>query len=255
MVVPRSIRKKMKSRIHEGHLGAERSKACARQVLYWPGMSAGWLTWSHCETCLSARKLQQREPLHPFPPHYLPGTKLEEISFRWIRSTTSLQWITTEAFQRYVSLLPDTSSTTVASHNKSISARHGIPKVVISDNGSQYSCHKYRDFSEHWEFKHITSSPKHPQANGKAEHTIQTIKSLLKKTESSGWDPYLALLNFRTCPGPDGSLSPASLLMNRPLHKRLPRPLTAQQIRRRSKVQEAEAKVVLRQTNHVTSRT
>ena len=186
MVVPRSIRKKMKSRIHEGHLGAERSKACARQVLYWPGMSAGWLTWSHCETCLSARKLQQREPLHPFPPHYLPGTKLEEISFRWIRSTTSLQWITTEAFQRYVSLLPDTSSATVASHNKSISGRHGIPKVVISDNGSQYSCHKYRDFSEHWEFKHITSSPKHPQANGKAEHTIQTIKSLLKKTESSG---------------------------------------------------------------------
>lgn len=29
----------MKARIHEGHLGIERCKAPAREVLFWPGMA------------------------------------------------------------------------------------------------------------------------------------------------------------------------------------------------------------------------
>ena len=107
-------------------------------------------------------------------------------------------------------------------HTKSIFVRRGIPKIVVSDNGPQFSSKQYQVFAKHWEFQHITSSPKHPQTNGKAERTVQTVKQLLKKAMQNDEDPYLALLNFRACPASDESPAPASKLMNRKLRTRLP---------------------------------
>ncbi len=95
--------------------------------------------------------------------------------------------------------------------------------MVISDNGPQFASKEYQEFAKKWEFQHITSSPYHPEANGKAEQTVQTITTLLKKALKDEEDPYLALMNFRACPSPDGTPSPATMLMNRKLRTRLPR--------------------------------
>jgi len=50
-----------------------------------------------------------------------------------------------------------------------IFARHGIPDVIVSDNGPQYSSHEFGEFVKTLNVKHITSSPYHPQGNGEAE--------------------------------------------------------------------------------------
>ena len=53
IIVPTSMRKEMKERIHEGHLGQEKCKARARQVVFWPGMSAEIIEMvAKCSTCL-----------------------------------------------------------------------------------------------------------------------------------------------------------------------------------------------------------
>ena len=39
LIVPESMRKKMLALFHESHQGIEKSKARAREVMYWPGMS------------------------------------------------------------------------------------------------------------------------------------------------------------------------------------------------------------------------
>ena len=80
-----------------------------------------------------------------------------------------------------VSLLSNTHSSTVVSHTKSIFARHGISKLVISDNGSQFISSEYKDFSRKWDFIHDTSSPRYPKRNGKAERHIQMVKKTLRK--------------------------------------------------------------------------
>ena len=48
-----------------------------------------------------------------------------------------------------VAKLPDTMSTTVITHIKSAFARHGIPSVVIRDNGPRYSSKELKTFVKH----------------------------------------------------------------------------------------------------------
>ena len=80
-----------------------------------------------------------------------------------------------------VCLLADTLSSTIVTHMKSIFARQGIPKIVVSDNGPQFSSYGFATFAKQWDFKHVTSSPTYPQSNGMAERTVQTVKNLIKK--------------------------------------------------------------------------
>ena len=73
---------------------------------------------------------------------------------------------------------------------KSQISRYGIPDELIPDNGPQFACEEFAQFMKDYDIKHTTSSPCHPQANGQAERTVQTVKRLLVKAK----DPYKALL-------------------------------------------------------------
>ena len=96
---------------------------------------------------------------------------------------------------------------------KSIFARHGIPKLVVSDN--QLDKIEFKNFQKEWDFKLTTSSPHYPKSNGMAERTVQTVKKLPKKALANGEDPYLALLAYRTTPGISNTPTSAYCLMQR----------------------------------------
>ena len=105
----------------------------------------------------------------------------------------------------------------VINHLKSIFARHVIPETVVSANSPQYAAQKLTKFAEDQRFKHITSSPRYPQSNGKAERAVRTVKNLLKKSA----DPYNALLSYRATLLECG-YSPSQLLMGRQLRTKIP---------------------------------
>ena len=119
-------------------------------------------------------------------------------------------------------LRDSTVSSEVITQLKSTFARYGIPDEVISDNGPQFSSRKFKQFADSWEFKHTTTSPKHPQANGQVEKAIGTTKSVLKKAYEDGTDPYIALLANRSTPITGLSYSPAQIFLNRRLKTKLP---------------------------------
>ena len=101
-------------------------------------------------------------------------------------------------FSRYVEVaqLSPTRSVDVVKHLKSTFARHGIPEILVTDNGPQFAGAHMTAFARDYEFEHATSSPRYPQSNGEAERAVQTIKNLLKKAT----DPYRALLAYRAPP-------------------------------------------------------
>ena len=133
--------------------------------------------------------------------------------------------LTVDYYSKWVEigfLCDSTVSSEVITQLKSTFARYGIPCEVVSDNGPQFSSRKFKQFAESWEFKHTTTSPKHPQANGQVENAIGSTKSVLKKAYEDGTDPYIALLESRNTPITGLSYSPAQVFLNRRLKTRLP---------------------------------
>ncbi|CAC5361494.1 unnamed protein product [Mytilus coruscus] len=74
---------------------------------------------------------------------------------------------------------------------------------------------------ESWGFTHTMSSPHYQQSNGLAERFVQSIKTLLSKSQQDRKDPYIAMLKYRNTPL-ENLDSPAQLLMNRRLRTTIP---------------------------------
>ena len=218
VIVPKVLRSEMLSRIHESHLGINKCKQRARELLFWPGMSTQIEELvARCEMCATHRPINSREPMivseSPSRPWEMVGCDLFEF-----RGTYYLVCVDYYSKWPEIARLDDLSSKTMVTHLKSMFARYGIPDVVRSDNGPQFASQVFEDFQKSYGFKHLTSSPRFPQSNGEAERAVQTVKNLLKKAQ----DPYKALLDYRSTPLEGIGFSPSQLLMSRRLKTTLP---------------------------------
>lgn len=100
-------------------------------------------------------------------------------------------------------------------------ARHGIPDVIVTDNGPPFNSGEFRDFAENYEFGHRTSSPRYFQSNGKVENAVKIVKNLMHKCVLDKKDPFLALLDWRNTPSETIGLSAVERLFGRNTRTRL----------------------------------
>ena len=218
VVVPKSMRKEMLNRIYSGHLGIEKCKSRARDVLYWPRMNSEIHDLvSKCSICLENHSSQQKEPMIP---HEIPRTPWEIVGTDLFSFKGREYLVIVDYYSRYpeIALLKNSTSKEVIMHCKSIFSRHGIPLCVKSDNGPCYASAEFNEFAKSYGFSHVTTCPRYPQSNGQAERAVQTIKNILQKAD----DPYLGLLEYRNTPLSDTMASPAQMLMSRRLRSLIP---------------------------------
>lgn len=90
---------------------------------------------------------------------------------------------------------------------------HGIPDVLVTDNGPQFVSKEFEDFTLTWLRKHVTWSPTHPKSNGKVESVVKVAKKLFKKAFSDNRDPWLVLLDYPNMPTAGIQTSPVQQLM------------------------------------------
>jgi hypothetical protein len=221
-VIPPSMRKDMLDRIHEGHLGSGKCKHRARRAVYWPNMNKEIETLvGNCTACLTFQKKQQKEPLQqqakPHKPWHTVGADLFAL-----RGKNYLLVIDYDSNFPEVEELEQVDATCVILNMRKIFSRQGIPQVVYTDNGPQFDCQEFREFSQLYEFRHKTSSPNYPRSNGKAEGGVRIVKNIFKKALLSGDDPYLGLLAYRASPLEETGESPGEMLQKRRLRTRLP---------------------------------
>jgi hypothetical protein len=111
-------------------------------------------------------------------------------------------------------LLKDLRPSTIINKCRRNFRTHGIPEMVLCDNGTQFNSQEFLQFARHFEFKVSFCSPYHKEGNGKAEATIEDAKNLIKKCAQNKEDLDLALLVHRNTPKSIG-LSPVQRLYSR----------------------------------------
>ena len=60
--------------------------------------------------------------------------------------------------------------------------RHGAPVVLITDNGQEFKATAWRTYLKQLGVEHRTTTPVHPQSNGRTERFNRTLKELLAKS-------------------------------------------------------------------------
>ncbi len=221
LIVPSSLRRDMLTQIHRSHLGIEKCRQRARDVLFWPGMNGEISDMvSKCPICLENRSAQQKEPLLQ---HEMPSRPWQKLGSDLFELNGKAYILLIDYYSKYTEYteLENTRSATVIKWLKEQFARHGIPDILVSDNGPQYSSSDFADFANCYGFKHVTSSPTYAQSNGMAERAVQTLKNILKKAAQAGEDPYIAVLEWRNTPI-ENIGTPTQLLMGRRTKTPLP---------------------------------
>ena len=218
MVVPTALRPDFLQRLHTSHQGYEATLRRARDAVYWPGMAdqIKSLTAS-CTICEKDAPAQPKERLlaHEIPKQPWAKVGMDLFKCKGKDYLVIVDYLT-DFFE--ISELSDTTSATVIKATKKEFTRHGVPLMVQSDGGPQFTSSEFQSFAKTWEFQHTTSSPYNSRSNGKAESAVKIAKRLLKRSQ----DPYRALLEWRNTPTAGLGSSPAQRLLARQTRAAVP---------------------------------
>ena len=120
----------------------------ALEPVYWPGINKDILKqYQSCKTCIKHSKSQRCEPLqsHPTPelPWHMVTTDLLEIR-------NSKYLLLVNYYSRFPILckLSSTTSRVLVQEMKAVFAGHGVPNMIVSDGGLQYTSAEFKDFTK-----------------------------------------------------------------------------------------------------------
>lgn len=133
--------------------------------------------------------------------------------------------ILVDAHSKWMEVKPVSSATSAVTIEqlRSIFATHGLPEMLVSDNGSVFTSEEFKAFTKNNGIRHVTSAPYHPASNGLAERAVQTFKESMKKFSDGSISTRVSrfLFAYRNTPHTTTGSSPAELLFSRRPRTRL----------------------------------
>ena len=102
-------------------------------------------------------------------------------------------------------------------------AVHGLPHVVVSDNGPNFASEEFKLFLKKNGIRQMFTAPYHPASNGQVERMVRTFKESFKTLKEGDAELRLSrlLFKYRITPHTTTGCSPAELLMGRKLRSAL----------------------------------
>ncbi|KAL5494151.1 hypothetical protein EMCRGX_G015429 [Ephydatia muelleri] len=186
-----------------GHMGKTRTLYRIKERFMWHGMVKDVVSLlSKCDVCQCMnRKLTTGvHELHPIPvkaPWYMVGIDFIGPLSPVAKDGSRYILTISDYFTKWVEVVPTVNrmASTVASSLFKIFMRMGLPRVLLSDNGSEF-CNALNDqLSEMLGIKRRLTTPYHPQANGLDERFNQTLQNMLVKYVDM-WSHYLDTCAF-----------------------------------------------------------
>lgn len=201
-VLPESMRKSITVRYHDqlGHFAVDRVVAKIREHYWFAGMRR--YVKHHikrCLDCLMIKTQAGKQPglLHPIPPGDRPFDIIHvDHVGPFVRSTRGNQEILViiDNLTKYVTInaCKNTSAQELVKCMTDFINERGIPRKMISDQGTCYTSQLFERFCEERGIEHINISTRHPQANGQCERVNRTLVPLVaisvERPDSKDWD-------------------------------------------------------------------
>ena len=205
LVIPFSLQKRAMAAIHNssvsGHQGPDRSIWSARRRFFWRHMDRHLKNFAAtCPSCL-----KYKGTTHPpvaIRRYPIPDRPWEKISMDLVGRLPTTQkgnkfiLVIVDFLTRYTVTMPlqTKSAKEVALALTSVFCEHGVPHVILSDNGLEFRNSVMAELSNILNFKHATIAVYHPASQGLVERTNQTIMIALRQlydTRPGEWDQYL----------------------------------------------------------------
>ena len=190
IVLPRELRQQVMFRAHKevGHSSVPKTLANVIQAYVWPGMRRDITKFIEtCPVCqLYARqpdKVEMEDMPLPAYPMQIVGVDLIGPFVESHRGNKYALTIVDHCSGWGEAIpIPNKKSETVlnAFHNEFV-PRHGIPQILISDGGSEFTSKEWFQYMKALKIDHRRCTALHPQSNGKTERYNRTLKELLNK--------------------------------------------------------------------------
>jgi hypothetical protein len=192
------------------HLSRDRMLSLLKVRFFWPRMNADITDW--VAACLTCTKVKPPRALrngllvpvvsaHPFEKVGLDIAGPIHVS----KGGNRYILVCIDYFTSWVEAAPMKSITAdevIRTFFSMVISRHGCPKVVITDQGTQFTSKAFSTLCDQFQIKSELASAYHQQSNGKVERFIGFLKKTLAtitKADQSNWDQLLdhCLLAYR----------------------------------------------------------
>ena len=212
VIIPTSLRSVVLNELHDLHTGVVRMKSLARRFVWWPKLNHDIeQVIKECNVCQQHAHLPAKAPIHTWE---WPKNSWDRVHVDYAGPIQgSMILVLIDAYSKWIEAHVVSSSTSEVTieYLSQIFASHGLPKSIISDNGS---CFTSDEFSK---------SPYHPASNGLAERAVQIIKNCVKQMVGANMQNKITrfLSRYRITPQSTTGEAPSVLLMNKVLRSRL----------------------------------
>ena len=243
VIVPPPGRKQIMELLHEGHPGNNRIKGLAHSFVWWPGMDYDLeAIVKQCNACQQMRHSPAPAPLHPWE---FPKQPWERLHADFASPFEGRMFIIlVDAYSKWLEVKPLTvaTSTTTIECLWSIFATHGLPEMLVTDNGTQFTSTEFKSFMENNGIHYVKSAPYHPASNGLAERAVQLFKESMKKSPGGSLESRISrfLLWNHLTPHTTTGVAPAELLLGRIFRSQLDlvKPALSTRVQQKQEVQK-----------------
>ncbi len=235
VVVPLKYRSHVLCLAHEhllsGHLGVTKTYHRILQHFFWPGLKRDVTKFCRtCHTCQIAGKPNQVISPAPLSPIPVIGEAFEEVLIDCVgplpKTKAGNQYLCTimcraTRFPEAIPLRKITAPVVLKALIKFFST-FGLPKVVQTDQGTNFLSRVFTQTLKSLSIEHRISSAYHPESQGAIERFHQTLKAMLRKfcmDTSKDWDEGIPLVLFAVRESVQESLgfSPAEMVFGHTL--------------------------------------
>ncbi|XP_058745883.1 uncharacterized protein LOC131618732 [Vicia villosa] len=176
-----------------GHFSGDRTASKVLQSrLYWPSLFKDSQEMvKECDKCQRTGNISKRNQMPqnfmlevelfdvwgidfmgPFPPSFGKNYILVAVDYvsKWVEA---------------VALPTNDAKVVVKFLRENIFSRFGVPRALISDEGTHFLNHLMEKLLQKYNVKHRITTPYHPQTSGQVEVSNRQLKQILEKTVSS----------------------------------------------------------------------